>query len=159
MKDQPWEQNKYSVSPYNFDEEVVSSFNLPEKIYMYDVTLRDGEQCPGVVFRKGDKTAIAKVLDEVGVPRIEAGMPAVSEDDFQAVKEIANLGLSAKVKCFCRAMKDDIDLALKADVWGVVIELPSSEMLIETGYQWPVERVKRRPYMQRITACTSRSSA
>ena len=143
MKDQPWEQKRYSVSPYNFYEEAVSSFNLPEKIYMYDVTLRDGEQCPGVVFRKDDKIAIARALDEIGVPRIEAGMPAVSEDDFQAVKEIANLGLNTKVKCFCRAVKDDIDLALKADVWGVIIELPSSKTLIETGYQWPVERVKR----------------
>ena len=85
MKDQPWEQKRYSVSPYNFYEEAVSSFNLPEKIYMYDVTLRDGEQCPGVVFRKDDKIAIARALDEIGVPRIEAGMPAVSEDDFQAV--------------------------------------------------------------------------
>jgi methanogen homocitrate synthase len=138
----PFEGEGYSVSPYNFSKEVISSFNLPEKIHIYDVTLRDGEQCPGVVFRKEDKITLAKTLDEIGVYGIEAGMPAVSEDDFNAVKEIANLGLNTKVKCFCRAVKSDIDLALKADVWGVVIELPSSEMLIKTGYQWPVERVK-----------------
>ncbi len=138
----PFEGEGYSVSPYNFSKEVFDSFDLPRKIYIYDVTLRDGEQCPGVVFRKEDKITLARMLDEMGVHRIEAGMPAVSDDDFNAVKDIANLGLDTKVKCFCRALKSDIDLARKADVWGVVIELPSSEMLIETGYKWPVERVK-----------------
>jgi methanogen homocitrate synthase len=126
---------------YNFDDEVVKQFNLPEKVTFYDVTLRDGEQMPGVVFRKDEKVKLARALDELGIHNIEAGMPAVSQEDFDAVKEIANLGLSAKVRAFCRARKDDIDLALKCDVQGVLIEVPTSDYLIEYGYQWTKERV------------------
>jgi len=141
MGEKPWIGPKWHVSPYNFAPETRTSIEIPEKIYIYDVTLRDGEQCPGVVFRKEDKINIAKKLDEIGVHRLEAGMPAVSEEDFESVKEIAQLGLQSKVKAFSRALKADIDLALKADVWGVTIELPSSEHLIKTGYQWTPDKV------------------
>ena len=136
-----WLGDKWFVSPYNFSPEVRSSLELPNDVQIYDVTLRDGEQCAGVVFTKDDKVRIARALDEVGVHRIEAGMPVVSEQDYQAVKEIANLGLQTKVKSFCRATRSDIDTSLKAGVWGVVIELPSSKHLIETGYQWNEEKV------------------
>ena len=51
--------------------------------------MRDGEQTPGVVYSVADKLAIAEKLDEVGVERIEAGMPAVSDQDFEAMKAIA----------------------------------------------------------------------
>jgi len=115
--------------------------NLPKRVQIYDVTCRDGEQRPGVVFRKEDKVRIAQKLDEVGIHRIEAGMPAVSADDFEAVKEIAHLGLKAKVVAFSRARKDDIDLALKCDVWGVLIEVPSSDALIEQGFNWTKQKV------------------
>jgi len=49
------------------------------------------------------------MLEEVGVDRIEAGMPAVSEEDFEAIKEISNLGLKARIYTFARAMNADID--------------------------------------------------
>ncbi|MCK5516871.1 MAG: hypothetical protein KAI39_08355, partial [Desulfobulbaceae bacterium] len=75
-------EDKWWVSPYNFVDEVTSQFDLPEKVEIHDATLRDGEQTPGVVFRKDDKIRIARKLDEVGVERIEAGMPAVSQEDF-----------------------------------------------------------------------------
>ncbi|MFI5419619.1 MAG: LeuA family protein, partial [Nitrososphaerales archaeon] len=67
---------------------------------------------------------IARKLDEVGVHRIEAGMPVVSQDDFDAVKEIAHLGLDAKVVSFSRLVKEDIDAALKCDVEGIICEGP-----------------------------------
>jgi len=141
MKSKPWIGDTWHGSPYNFAPEVLAEFELPDKIEIYDVTLRDGEQCPGVVFSVEDKIEIAQALDKVGVHSIEAGMPVVSDEDFRAVKEIANLGLKTKVKAFCRARKDDIDTALKADVWGATIELPSAKHLIETGYRWSEERV------------------
>jgi isopropylmalate/homocitrate/citramalate synthase len=119
----------------------VRQFRFPKKLELYDVTCRDGEQRPGVVFRKEDKIAIAKKLDEVGIQRVEAGMPAVSDDDFNAVKEIANSGLNAKVVAFSRARKDDIDLALKCDVWGVLIETPSSDELITKGFGWTRQKM------------------
>ena len=62
---------KYWVSPYNFKPEVVEASKAPQTIEIHDATLRDGEQTPGVVFRKEHKVAIAKALDAVGVHRIE----------------------------------------------------------------------------------------
>jgi len=82
------QEGKWWVSPYNFVEEVKKDFELPNKVVIHDATLRDGEQTPGVVFRKEDKIRIAQKLDEVGVERIEAGMPAVSEEDFCSCSKV-----------------------------------------------------------------------
>ena len=95
------QENLWWVSPYNFADEVRGGFELPEKVEIHDATLRDGEQTPGVVFRKEDKVRIAQMLDEVGVERIEAGMPAVSEEDFAAIKEITGSGLEGEDLHFC----------------------------------------------------------
>lgn len=131
----------YFVSHYNFDEEVLRQLrDMPKRVYVHDVTLRDGEQQAGVAFRKAEKLEIARALDEAGVDRIEAGMPAVSQEDFEAVKEIAKLGLSSKVFAFSRCLRSDIDLALKCDVDGVVVEIPSSDHLLRRAYRWDEER-------------------
>ncbi len=119
-----WVGKDYWVSHFNFDPAVVSKFSFPRHVVFHDVTLRDGEQTPGVVLRKGEKVEIAKMLDEVGVQRIEAGMPVVSQEDFEAVKEIAHLGLKAKVFAFSRLVREDIEAALKCDVEGVICEGP-----------------------------------
>ncbi len=120
----PWVGDKWWVSHLNYAEELRKNFRLPERVEIYDVTLRDGEQTPGVVFKKEEKLEIATLLDEVGAHRIEAGMPVVSEDDADAVKAIAQAGLKAKVYGFCRMVREDIEAAIKADVQGVVIEGP-----------------------------------
>ncbi len=138
---EPWIGPKWITSHWNFDKAVMDKMNLPKKVQIYDVTCRDGEQRPGVVFRKEDKIRIAQKLDEVGIHRIEAGMPAVSKDDFNAVKEIADLGLKAKILAFSRARIDDVDLALKCGVDGVLIEVPSSDALIEKGFAWTKDKI------------------
>lgn len=129
------------VSPANFGPRVLKGLNFPRTVQLYDVTCRDGEQRPGVVFRKDDKVNIAKKLDEIGIPRIEAGLPAVSDEDFKAVSEIAHLGLSTKVFAFSRARTDDVDLARKCDVPAILIESPSSDELIKTGFAWDRNKV------------------
>ena len=73
-----------------YNEEV--EYNLPDKINIYDTTLRDGEQTPGVCFTLEEKLEIAHKLDELGIPQIEAGFPIVSENEKKAVKTIANEG-------------------------------------------------------------------
>ncbi|MEM0352068.1 MAG: homoaconitate hydratase [Sulfolobales archaeon] len=132
-----WSSKFWFVSPLNFDDEVRKKLELPERVVIHDTTLRDGEQQAGVVFRRDEKVRIATALDEAGVDRIEAGMPSVSRDDFDAVKEIAKLGLKARVMAFSRCLKQDVDLAIKAEVPGVVMELPSSKHIIEYGYRIP----------------------
>ena len=101
MENRYFQEDKWWVSPYNFVDEVTGSFDLPDKVEIHDATLRDGEQTPGVVFRKDDKVRIAQKLDEVGVERIEAGMPAVSQEDFDAIKAISKLGLEGKDIYLC----------------------------------------------------------
>lgn len=119
---------KWWVSPINFLDEVRSRMEFPkaERIIISDCTLRDGEQQPGIVLRTQEKIKIAQMLDEVGIPEIEAGMPVVSDEEKRAVKTIAKLGLSARITCLCRALERDIDAALDCDVWGVRIGIPTS---------------------------------
>src|SRR3974377_1243243 len=99
-----YRENQWWVSPYNFAPEVRASFQLPERVSIHDTTLRDGEQTPGVVMSVSDKIAIAQKMAEIGVERIEAGMPAVSEMDFDAIKQISKLGLSSRIYKFARAI-------------------------------------------------------
>jgi isopropylmalate/homocitrate/citramalate synthase len=144
MKDQYYRENEWWVSPYNFVPEVRGSFQLPPKVSIHDATLRDGEQTPGVVFSIADKIAIAEKLDEVGVDRIEAGMPAVSEQDFQAIKEISKLGLKARIYTFARAMNADIDKALECGCQGVIVEVPIGYPKLKYQFKWTWEDVLRK---------------
>lgn len=139
----PWNGEKFWVSNFNFEPEVTSKFNFPRQIIFHDVTLRDGEQTPGVVLRSKEKVEIAKKLDEVGVHRIEAGMPVVSQEDFDAVKEISHLGLSAKIFAFSRLVKEDIEVALKCDVEGIICEGPVGVPKLKQ-FSWTHEQVIER---------------
>jgi methanogen homocitrate synthase len=76
MSDKYFRENEWWVSPYNFVPEVRNTYQLPKSVSIHDATLRDGEQTPGVVMSIKEKVAIAEKLDEIGVDRIEAGMPA-----------------------------------------------------------------------------------
>lgn len=136
-----WINRDWVSSRANFGTSVLKQLKFPKNLQIYDVTGRDGEQRPGVVFRKEDKVRIAQKLDEIGIHRIEAGMPAVSAEDFEAVKEIAHLGLHSQVFAFSRARKDDVDRALKCGVSGIVIEAPSSDDLIQTAFEWKKDKV------------------
>ena len=110
--------DRWWVSPFNVGDEVRRSFALPARVQIHDATLRDGEQTPGVVFSVADKVAIAEALAGVGVDRIEAGMPAVSDDDVAAIKQIVRLGLSSKIYTFVRALTVDIDKSLECGAHG-----------------------------------------
>jgi len=96
MSQKPWLTEDWWTSPFNHISEVRDALNFPKSIILHDVTLRDGEQTPGVVFTSAEKVRIAAMLEELGVGRIEAGMPAVSDDDAKAIKEISRLGGKGK---------------------------------------------------------------
>jgi methanogen homocitrate synthase len=144
MTDKYFRENEWWVSPYNFVPEVRGTFDLPETVSIHDATLRDGEQTPGVVFSVADKIAIAEKLDEVGVERIEAGMPAVSEQDFEAIKRISKLGLRAKIYTFARAINTDIDKAIECGCHGVIIEIPIGYPKLKYQFKWTWEDVLRK---------------
>lgn len=84
------------------------------KINIFDTTLRDGEQSPGVNLNKLEKLEIAKQLERFGVDRMEAGFPASSKGDFEAVKMIADTIKNTSVTGLARSVKTDIDAAWDA---------------------------------------------
>jgi len=135
-----WHTDKWFVSHYNFDEEVTRQLKFSPEIKLHDVTLRDGEQQAGVVFDYDDKIRIAEALAELGVKRIEAGMPSVSRDDDKAIREIVRRLPGVQVFAFARCMVDDVKRALDCGVHGVVVEIPSSKHMIEQAYGWPVQK-------------------
>lgn len=141
MREKHFEDGKFWVSPYNFVAEVRESLELPGKVDIHDATLRDGEQTPGVVMSVDDKIAIASKMSEIGVERIEAGMPAVSAQDREAVKEICKLGLKSRIYTFARAMKGDVDMALECGAQGVIIEAPIGYPKLATQFGWTWETV------------------
>jgi isopropylmalate/homocitrate/citramalate synthase len=97
----------------------------------YDTTLRDGEQTVGVVFSPEDKLELARGLDELGIERIEAGFPRVSEDDRRAVELILGAGLEAEIWGFSRAVDADVKALVELGVQASVIESPISRLKLE----------------------------
>lgn len=140
MTQQQWHTDRWFTSPWNFDEQVAGSYQFDDNLAIHDVTLRDGEQQAGVVFTADEKVRIAEALAGAGVHRIEAGLPAVSDEDFNAVKRIASMDLGTEVYAFSRCSVDDVKKAIDCGVTGIVAEVPSSRHLIELGYRWSVER-------------------
>jgi isopropylmalate/homocitrate/citramalate synthase len=137
---QPWKTNQWFISPWCYSAEATKKHEFPKSIKIHDVTLRDGEQQTAVVFRREEKVQIARLLDALGVHRIEAGMPAVSEQDRAAIQDIAGLGLKAEIFAFGRCIADEVRVVKKCGCTGVVIEIPASEHMIKNAYGWTVDR-------------------
>lgn len=85
------------------------------KVIIFDTTLRDGEQSPGATMNIQEKIRIANRLEKLGVDVIEAGFPAASQGDFDAVTAVAKQAEKAQIAGLCRANKNDIDRA-----WGAL---------------------------------------
>jgi len=100
-----------------------------------DTTLRDGEQTAGVVFANKEKVRIAKLLDEIGIDQIEAGIPAMGGDERDVIEEIAHLGLRSSVLGWTRANTNDIKTTLETGVDAIAISLATSDIHIETKLQ------------------------
>jgi homocitrate synthase NifV len=112
---------------------------LPEKIrgagvislrapLFIDVTLRDGEQAPGVAFSTREKILIARLLDRAGVYQIEAGIPAMGEVEQEAIRRITALGLRSRVSTWNRILPEDIRASLACGVRDVHLSAPVSEI-------------------------------
>jgi isopropylmalate/homocitrate/citramalate synthase len=97
----------------------------------YDTTLRDGEQTVGVVLGPEQKLVIARALDDLGVERIEAGFPRVSEEDWRAVELIQGAGLRAELWGFSRAVKADVEAIVELGLPATVIESPISDRKLD----------------------------
>lgn len=114
---------------------------LPEKAYFFDTTLRDGEQTPGISFTHEEKLSIAQALNEMGVDIIEAGMPVVSQGDFDACRDIAKLGLDSEVIGLARIKKFDIDRVIEADMDSIHVFIATSDLHLKEKLQMTRDEV------------------
>ncbi len=86
----------------------------PNRVRIFDTTLRDGEQSPGCSMNLEEKVRVALILEEMGVDIIEAGFPIASNGDFDAVREVAKAVKTSIVAGLARASSKDIDRAWEA---------------------------------------------
>jgi len=111
-----------------------------------DTTLRDGEQTAGVVFSRREKIAIARMLDAMGVHELECGIPAMGEDERGAIRALVDLGLSARLITWNRAVISDIQASIECGVGAVDISLSVSDQMIahkiRKSRDWVKEQLK-----------------
>jgi isopropylmalate/homocitrate/citramalate synthase len=124
-------QHKVWTSDLNKLDVVRGTFDRSRKVRFYDTTLRDGEQAVGVVFDPDEKFEIARALSDLGVGRIEAGFPRVSEADSSAVKRIVEAGLQSEIWGFSRAVKADLDALIELGIKQTLIEISTSDIKME----------------------------
>ncbi len=115
-------------------------------IEVFDTTLRDGEQTPGISFTREQKRSIARQLDKLGVDIIEAGFPISSKDEREEVKLISNDGLSAKICGLARVLPKDIDACVDCGVDMIHIFVSSSEIQREHTTKMSEAQVKEQAY-------------
>ena len=138
--------DQYWVPEYNFAPEIVGELHIPEQVHIHDVTLREGDQTPGCVLRAEEKIALAKDLQALGVHSIEI-FPIVSQDDFEALKEISSWKNRTMETCaLARCITADIDTAAKTGADRVMIEgscsLPTAFGFGVTDYDELIKRFK-----------------
>src|SRR5881227_2327517 len=83
-------------------------------IEIFDTTLRDGEQSPGIALQPDEKVEIAEQLERLGVDVIEAGFAVSSPGDFEGVRAVARVARNATVATLCRSRKEDLDAGAEA---------------------------------------------
>lgn len=97
-------------------DKVKGTMKLPERVRIFDTTLRDGEQTPGVALTVDEKIRIAKRLDNLGVDTMEVGFPASSEGEKKAAREILKLDLDTQTCGLARTLKSDLEAAVDCGV-------------------------------------------
>lgn len=108
---------------------------------IFDTTLRDGEQTPGVSITPEQKVQIAIKLDELGIDAIEAGFPVVSHGESIAIKKITKQGLKAEICGLARAVKSDIDAAINCDLAYIHTFIATSDIHMQFKLRMNREQV------------------
>jgi 2-isopropylmalate synthase len=111
------------------------------RVRIFDTTLRDGEQSPGVSITPEQKLQIAIKLDRLGVDAIEAGFPIVSHGEVQAIRNIKKSGLNAEICGLARTLSSDIDLVIDCDLSYVHTFIATSDIHMQYKLKMAPEEV------------------
>jgi len=104
---------------------------------LIDSTLRDGEQAPGVAFSRAEKLKVARLLDAVGVDEIEAGTPAMGEDEVETIRAIVRTKPTCRISVWSRALRQDIEMAARTGAEGIHMAFPLSDIQLKViGKDW-----------------------
>ena len=115
-----------------------------KNIHINDTTLRDGEQSAGIVFSAAEKIAIASMMDSMGIPELEVGIPAMGGSEAQAITTIVQKGLKAKLLGWNRAVRSDIEASIACGLKRVHISVPVSEIQIKAKFKGKTNLVWQR---------------
>ncbi len=102
-----------------------------KKPHLIDTTLRDGEQAPGVVFSLEEKIEIARRLDEIGIPELEIGTPAIGKNEQNDIRCLINQGFSFQSTCWARATRNDLEASLNCGAKRVNLSFPVSDVQLK----------------------------
>jgi isopropylmalate/homocitrate/citramalate synthase len=127
----------------DFHPETAGERHLPERLVLWDETLRDGEQSPGVHFSPEEKLRIAEQLSEVGVSVINAGIPVVSAEEARAVRLLADAGLSAKILAAARTVPRDVEAVVGSGATHIAIFVAASQVHLRFKLKMTPEEVLR----------------
>jgi isopropylmalate/homocitrate/citramalate synthase len=115
---------------------------LPERVFVWDETLKEGVQTPAVFLTYVEKVKLAKLLDEIGVFQITVGFPPLSEEEKNSVKRIANEGFQqAVIVASARANKKDVDACLESGVREIAIYTPYNGLNLQCNLKMTQEQV------------------
>ena len=115
-------------------------------VHIIDTTLRDGEQAPGVAFDRNEKIALVRLLDKAHVGELEVGIPAMGQAACEEIQAMAALNPHCVLSSWCRALREDIDLAAQCGTAGVHISFPVSGIHLEAmgkTMDWVLEQVRK----------------
>lgn len=133
--------------PFKIGENRIKHRTRKKSVVLNDTTLRDGEQAAGVAFSRKEKIEIARMLDDIGIQEIEAGIPAIGIDERLTIKAIKNLNLNARIIAWCRANLSDIEEAMLSEVDTVNISVPASDIMlrykIREDRDWALDQLRK----------------
>src|SRR6266571_4400051 len=127
---------------HNYLVEAGLAARIPKGIRIWEETLRDGEQTPGVAYTPEEKMRIARLLDEVHVPMMDVGIPVVSSEEARGVRMIANAGLDATIMAAARTVRKDVEACIACDVDEIALFTAGSDLHIKHKLAMTRDQVK-----------------